>query len=218
MYCINCGTKNEEDSKFCIKCGKKLEDTKEIKIVDELQKNNGSVVIITIVIIISIALLGVATMFIYKDFFSEERKTNIPTKDETKENINNWEISYKVPKELEKTSDSETLKMYKYNKDGLLCSLYIWKIDYILEEDTEESLITKYSNIYPKEDINVTTTSINGKEWKYLEQKDTWNKYEYGRFSKDKKSFYSIRTTDYNPEKGKCKKLFDQVINSISYK
>ena len=26
MYCINCGTKNEDDSKFCINCGEKMEE------------------------------------------------------------------------------------------------------------------------------------------------------------------------------------------------
>ena len=27
MYCMNCGTKNDEQAKFCIKCGQQLTDS-----------------------------------------------------------------------------------------------------------------------------------------------------------------------------------------------
>ena len=194
--------------------------------------NNSKTGLIIAIVAISILVLGalsIATVFILKDFVIGERKPIVSTrdnkkdntiikKDDKKVNIDDWEINYSVPNELEKTSDSSTLKMYKYQKDGIMCSMYVWKLTYVTEGDTEESLITKYSQVYPKEKINVPTKEINGKEWKYIEQKDTWNKYEYGRLSKDKKSFYSIRTIDYDPEEGKCKELFDEVINSISYK
>lgn len=283
MYCINCGTKNKDNSKFCTSCGEKLEveekeekvstaedivdkvknkrkeflehkydakvgDTtgiringKEIKVdnsptISHTTTNNtstsnsnsnsktGLIVAIVIISILVLGTLSIATVFICKDFIMKERtpissKRDNPTikKDNKRNNINDWEISYTIPEELETTSDSTNLKMYKYRKDGSMCSMNIWKLTYIPEGETEETLIKKYSQIYPKTDINITTKDINGKEWKYIEKIGNWNKYEYGRFSEDKEAFYSIRTTDYDPDTGKCKELFDQVINSISY-
>ena len=39
MYCINCGTKNEDDSKFCINCGEKMEEEQTTdKKVEEAQE------------------------------------------------------------------------------------------------------------------------------------------------------------------------------------
>ena len=285
MYCIKCGTKNEEDSKFCINCGEELvdsvEETKDDikeKIKDPIEElknkrnefiehkydaknddvtgvkingkeievevdkspsvstsstntSNGSnkAVIIVVIIIGSMLLLGLlafAGYSIYTQFFKENIKTiktikpstppKTPTTPPTK--VDDWEIDYTIPEELEVVSESSTLKMYKYQKDGIMCSLHIWKLTYVEDGETEESLITKYSQVYPKDKINVTTKKINGKEWKYIEDKGTWNKYEYGRFAKDKESFYSIRSIDYDPDEGKCRELFDKVINSISYK
>ena len=282
MYCINCGTKNKDNSKFCVSCGEKLEveekeenkesnkdpieiinnkrkefyehkydakvgDTtgiringKEIKIdnnptishtttnnITSTSNSNSKTGLIIAIVVISILVLGalsIATVFICKDFIMKERKPAISTKDnpiikkdDKRVNADEWDFSYTIPEELEAISESSNLKMYKYQKEGIICSMNIWRLTYFAEEDTEESLITKYSQIYPKTDINVTTKDINGKEWKYIEKIDTWNKYEYGRFSKDKKVFYSIRTIDYDPNEGKCKELFDKVINSISY-
>lgn len=280
MYCINCGEKNKDNSKFCTSCGEKLEveekgekaadtedivekvknkrkeflehkydakagDTtgiringKEIKVdntptistptyTNSTSNSNSKTGLIVVIVIISIFVLGtlsIATVFICKDLIMKERtpissKRDNPTikRDNKRNNTNDWEISYTIPEELETTSDSTNLKMYKYRKDGSMCSMNIWKLTYIPEGETEETLIKKYSQIYPKTDINITTKDINGKEWKYIEKIGNWNKYEYGRFSEDKEAFYSIKTTDYDPDTGKCKELFDQVINSISY-
>ena len=283
MYCINCGAKNKDNSKFCISCGEKLEveeqeekkktsndpveiitnkrkefiehkydakpgDTtgiringKEIKVdnstpttrtstssntnINNNSKNTAGLIIAIVAIsILVLGALSIATVFICRDFFSKEIKPVTSTRDNEKDNpvikkdnLDDWEISYTIPEELETTSDSTNLKMYKYRKDGSMCSMNIWKLTYIPEGETEETLIKKYSQIYPKTDINITTKDINGKEWKYIEKIGNWNKYEYGRFSEDKEAFYSIRTTDYDPDTGKCKELFDQVINSISY-
>ena len=254
MYCINCGTKNEDDSKFCINCGEKMEEEQTtdkkveeaqevvdkvnelkekavepvveekkevIKPVTEPPKNDKTVVIVTIVVILTIALLGVAVNFIYKDFILGKRNP-IPktTKKIPKGNTteSGWEISYKVPSDFKEDGyATNTLKMYKYNKDSNLCTLTMWRITYIKDGETEESLMREYSNSSKKDTIELKDIDINGKKWKYIEDEGNWSRYEYGMFSSDKTSFYSIKYTDYDPDNGVCKKYLDEIIKSITY-
>ena len=250
MYCINCGTKNEDDSKFCINCGEKMEenlkveekinDTKEITtepVVDKKEEeikpvsnnnnnqNDKTVVIVTIVVILTIALLGVAVNFIYKDFIKPKNNNYIPTINNKNKKVpkgntteSGWEISYKIPDEFKEDGyETNTLKMYKYDKNSNLCSLTLWKITYIKDGATEDSIMREYSNSSKSDTIEIKDIDINGKNWKYLEDVRNWAWYEYGMFSSDKTSFYLIRYTDYDPDKGVCKKYLDETIKSITY-
>lgn len=236
MYCINCGTKNEDDSKFCIGCGQKIEEEtvveettpqeikpeepkEEIKpISTEPKSNNNMTPIIIIGVIVGIIVLGIAVNFIYNDFIKPKVNNPIPTKKSNKPSkVSDWEINYTIPKEFEESIYSQTLKTYKYNKNNVMCSLTIWKITYIKDGETEESIMRQYSNSTKKDELEIKNVKINGRNWKYLEDKGSFPKYEYGMFDSTKENFYSIKYTDYDPDKGVCKKYLDEIIKSITY-
>ena len=62
MYCMNCGTKNDDQAKFCIKCGLQLTDS---VVVNEKSKpakgkpKSWSMVLISLVLVVAIIVVSV---------------------------------------------------------------------------------------------------------------------------------------------------------------
>lgn len=276
MFCIKCGTKNEDDSRFCINCGEELADTveekkeevkeevkeetknpveevmnKRKKLIEEKNdaksddttgikidgkkvetvtttnnSNNGgnskAVIIIVIVVgvILLLGLLGFAAYSIYNQFVADNpitsKKPTKPTAPTTK--VDGWEISYTIPEGFEEEEyNTETLKIYKYNKDGIMCSANIWEVSYIRDGFTEEDVMQEYS-VNGSGTLNISNVKINGKEWKYAKTDRTYVvSYEYGRFNSKKDKMYYITYNDYDPDKPTCKQKLDELMKSIKY-
>lgn len=279
MYCINCGAKNKNNSKFCISCGKELEieetsgtkerstdivetiknkrseflehkydakdgDTtgvringKELKVeskketgvkingetvkIDESPKksNVGLIVGIIVGVVVFLGVSVFATYYIYTQFMASNKiTTTAPKTPTTPSNKNDWYIDYTLPEGVEEKSySSNTLRMYRYQKDGILCSLTVWKIGYISPEKTSEDLLKQYGSISKDSSIPVDDVKINGVKWKHREEIGHWSKYEFGTFDKSHENYYIIKYQDYDTDKPVCKEKLNQFIKSISY-
>jgi hypothetical protein len=275
MYCIKCGTKNEDGSKFCVSCGSELEENveqkqeskeekiapptnKKVKTVEELKnieetkveekvevkeeikkvdnvtvtntpKKSNTAMIIAIIVgaLFLLSAVGVAGLFIYKDFVKEKtiEKPSTPTTPKTPSstptNEDDWEFSYKIPEGFkeEEYSDSN-IKFFKYKNDTDFCSLTLWKVDYIPNGSTEESLLRSHSNIDKQyqQEIKATSYPINKINWISLKREDTWNtKTEFGKLNDDKTNFYMILYSDYSPSSKTCETKLKELLKSIKY-
>ena len=190
--------------------------------------NSKAVIIVVIIVgsILLLGLLGFAGYSIYSQFMSSNPKPTPTTPDKpttpktpsTPSNNDDWYINYDVPGDFEEASySSKTLKMYKYRKDGIMCSLTTWKITYVPDGNTEEDMLIKYGSISKTAEAPVKDVKINGKTWKYREDLGSWSKYEFGVFDKTGENFYIIKYQDYDSDKPTCKNYLNQVIKSISY-
>lgn len=216
MVCNNCKKKIDDNLKYCTECGEPIEVE---EIIDEntvrrakqkiLQRRIRIIIsIVTIIMIVNI------TFVLFKAL--TENKTL--RKDETITN-NNWEFSYTIPKGFKtKRKSYDNLKTYEYKKDDTSCMVSMWRITYIYEEETEESLIRDHSYILDKTKP-IEEIDINGKNWLSLKEETlAFNEYYYGRFSKKKDNYYLISFDDDNPETGICNKMFNKILKSIKYK
>ena len=188
-------------------------------------KSNNKVIIpiIIIVAVIVIGALGVTGYFIYTDFVKRDpasptEPNNPKGGNETKDA---WEFSYTIPEGFkeEEYSDKD-LRFFKYKNDTDFCSITLWKVDYIEEGATEESLLRKYSNIDDKyqSEIRATSYPINKIRWTSLKRKDTWNtKTEFGKLNDDKTNFYMILYSDFSPSTRTCETKLQELLSSIKY-
>lgn len=77
MYCMNCGTKNDEQAKFCIKCGQQLTDS---VVVNEKQKpakgktKSRSMVVISLVLVVAIIVVSIFDLWPWSK--KEDKKAN----------------------------------------------------------------------------------------------------------------------------------------------
>ena len=216
MVCNNCKKKIDDNLKYCTECGAPIEVE---EIIDEntvrraKDKILKSRIRIAISIIMVIILLNIS-IGIIKSITS----TRTLKKDERFSN-ENWEITYVIPKGFKEDRNSlDNIRYYNYEKENIDCKVTMWRITYIYEEETEESLLKDHSYIYD-ENITIEDKDINGKKWLSIKHEDLGeHNYVYGKFSKKKDNYYLITLEDYEPEAKVCNKMFNKILKSIKYK
>ena len=247
MYCIKCGTKNEDDSKFCINCGEKLEEIEQPKeepkeqveeVKEEIKQNeelntvetptskgiNPLLIIIPIVAVIFIIAVSLLAYNVYNELTEDnsQKQTSNNNSAVKIEDNKKWEVTYTIPKEFkEEEYNSDTLKFFKYKDKESFCSFSAMKVTYIESDETEDVLMKKLSNLDKEvlEKAELKEKDINGTKYKYYEMKSEWyNKYEYGILNSNKTAFYSIHYTDYSPENKFCEKKLKEILKSMKYK
>ena len=77
MYCMNCGTKNDEQAKFCIKCGQQLTDSVVVNENPKLAKGkpkSWSMVLISLVLVVAIIVVSIFDLWPWSK--KAEKKAN----------------------------------------------------------------------------------------------------------------------------------------------
>ena len=66
MFCMNCGTKNDDQAKFCIKCGQQLTDSVVANENPKLAKGkpkSWSMVLISLVLVVALIVLSIFVLW-----------------------------------------------------------------------------------------------------------------------------------------------------------
>ncbi len=178
MFCENCGTKNQEDSKFCYNCGHLLYPTYQISTPKRQGMSTGAIVGIVIGGVF-VVILG----FIFI-FFSALLVTYVDNNLEATEshntgyvdlNLDDTQLSFKLPSGYFESGDNtDDYKEY----DNIFGDYLIYYIDYAYDDyyNNEKKRIKNIYDTQYADDTKLTeyTTKINGKNFKvfYIDYKE----------------------------------------------